>query len=176
MSKDKRPSEPRQSSEEPPSPELGRAAASPREISARREELLAFRGELFVGPLPHPDLLAGYEDACPGAAERILVMAEKQGDHRRKLEEKIVDGRIIALKRGQVLAFTLALFVSGIGGYLLAQGQSLTGFGSLLLGLTSLISSTIIHIRREKKSDRQLPREESSLLSDRANSSADSDS
>lgn len=103
-------------------------------------------------------------------------MAEKQGDHRRKLEEKIVDGRIIALKRGQVLAFTLALFVSGIGGYLLAQGQSLTGFGSLLLGLTSLISSTIIHIRREKKSDRQLPREESSLLSDRANSSADSDS
>ncbi len=41
-------------------------------------ELIAFSHKLFIGPLPHPELLAGYEKASPGCAERIVEMAEKQ--------------------------------------------------------------------------------------------------
>ena len=44
----------------------------------------------FSGPLPHPDIMKGYDDIVPGAAERILKMAENQQNHRFKLEEKIV--------------------------------------------------------------------------------------
>ena len=37
----------------------------------------AIRSE-FSGPLPHPEILAKYEDILPGAATRILEMAEEQ--------------------------------------------------------------------------------------------------
>lgn len=36
----------------------------------------------FSGPLPHPQTLRQYDEVLPGAAERILRMAEKQQDHR----------------------------------------------------------------------------------------------
>ncbi len=36
----------------------------------------------FSGPLPHPQILRQYNEVLPGAAERILIMAEKQQDHR----------------------------------------------------------------------------------------------
>lgn len=39
------------------------------------------RHELFEGPMPPPALLRQYEQIVPGAAERILSMAERQLDH-----------------------------------------------------------------------------------------------
>ncbi len=38
------------------------------------------------GPLPPPEMLAQYEEILPGAAERILSMAERQAEHRQKME------------------------------------------------------------------------------------------
>ena len=35
----------------------------------------------FKGPLPPPEMLAEYENALPGAADRIIKMAEKSLDH-----------------------------------------------------------------------------------------------
>lgn len=45
--------------------------------------------ELFVGPLPHPNTLQGYEQACKGAANRIIKMAENQFQHRQNIEGKV---------------------------------------------------------------------------------------
>ncbi|KAA0570153.1 DUF2335 domain-containing protein [Azospirillum sp. Sh1] len=39
------------------------------------------RHERFEGPMPPPALLRQYEEIVPGAAERILAMAERQLDH-----------------------------------------------------------------------------------------------
>lgn len=39
------------------------------------------RHERFEGPMPPPALLRHYEEILPGAAERILAMAERQLDH-----------------------------------------------------------------------------------------------
>lgn len=47
----------------------------------------AIRSE-FSGPLPHPEILAKYEDILPGAATRILEMAEEQANHRRFMKKK----------------------------------------------------------------------------------------
>lgn len=33
----------------------------------------------YSGPLPHPETLAKYDQIVPGAAERIITMAEKNG-------------------------------------------------------------------------------------------------
>ena len=49
---------------------------------------------IFQGPLPHPEILAKYDSILPGAAERILVMAEKEQNHRINSDEKIIKGQI----------------------------------------------------------------------------------
>ena len=46
--------------------------------------------EAFSGPLPRPADLEFYEKIVPGAAERILTMAEKQGAHRQEIEKIVV--------------------------------------------------------------------------------------
>ena len=43
----------------------------------------------FQGPLPSPDILQGFEYVLPGAAERIMKMAEKEQDARHKIERKL---------------------------------------------------------------------------------------
>jgi len=37
----------------------------------------------FSGPVPHPQILQGYDQIIPGAAERILRMAEEDAEHQR---------------------------------------------------------------------------------------------
>jgi uncharacterized membrane protein len=63
----------------------------------------------FEGPLPTPDAFAGYENVLPGAAERILKMAESQADHRRDMERVIINSNIKKEKRGQSFAFLALL-------------------------------------------------------------------
>ena len=38
--------------------------------------------EQYSGPIPHPKIISGYEEILPGAADRILSMAEKESQHR----------------------------------------------------------------------------------------------
>lgn len=45
----------------------------------------------FRGPIPPPNILSGYEKLLPGAADRILSMAENQTRHRHSIEKKIVE-------------------------------------------------------------------------------------
>lgn len=42
-----------------------------------KEALMVIRGEMYSGPIPPPEALARYEEIQPGAADRIIKMAEK---------------------------------------------------------------------------------------------------
>jgi len=64
----------------------------------------------FTGPLPHPSILAGYNQVLPGSAERILVMAEKQLDHRINTESFIAHEQMKQSSRGQHYALLLLQF------------------------------------------------------------------
>jgi uncharacterized membrane protein len=97
----------------------------------------------FAGPLPHPEILAGYEEACPGAALRIIQMAEEEGRSRRALEAKAVDAQVEGMRRqfrearlGQIFAFLIAVLFLGCGTYIAALGQPWAGalFGGIGLG------------------------------------------
>lgn len=70
------------------------------------------------GPLPSPADLKGYEDVLPGAAERIMQMAESESGHRRTSDKDIIRAEVGAQTRGQWLGFVLAF--SGMSGGLLA--------------------------------------------------------
>lgn len=68
----------------------------------------------FSGPLPHPEILEGYERVLPGSADRILSMAENEGEHRRTIEKTIVKTDIIRSYLGLGSGFIIALV--GLGG------------------------------------------------------------
>jgi uncharacterized membrane protein len=52
----------------------------------------------FSGPLPPPEALERYNQVLPGAAERIISMAESQHAHRQELEKKVIHANISAQK------------------------------------------------------------------------------
>lgn len=72
-----------------------------------KEALMIIRSEMYSGPIPPPEALARYEDIQPGAADRILKMAEKQQEHRMALETKAIGGQVDQSKRGQIFGFIL---------------------------------------------------------------------
>lgn len=83
----------------------------------------------FSGPLPHPDLLKGYEECTLGAAERIIKMAEEQAAHRQRIEASVVTGDIWRANWGMFLSFTICLASIAGGVYVVSAGQPYAGAG-----------------------------------------------
>lgn len=105
----------------------------------------------YSGPIPPARELQQYEKILPGAAERILNMAEKQQQHRQKIEEKAVETNSKSALRGQVLSFVLLILLGMLGGALLWQGKDFSG---MVLALASL-APFVINYRRAQTTARQ---------------------
>jgi uncharacterized membrane protein len=60
------------------------------EDSKADHAMIARHTLLHQGPLPHPAVLKQYDDVVPGAAERIMRMAEQQAQHRQDLEAHVI--------------------------------------------------------------------------------------
>lgn len=63
----------------------------------------------FSGPLPPSPMFREYEDVLPGAADRILGMAEKQAEHRQDWEKNALRSAQRDSMRGQWLGFSISL-------------------------------------------------------------------
>lgn len=50
----------------------------------------------YQGAIPHPDILRGIDELVPGAAARLVKMAEDEALHRRKVEAMTVEANIAA--------------------------------------------------------------------------------
>jgi len=59
----------------------------------------------FSGPLPPANQFAEYEHTLPGAADRILALAEKEMEHRHQNEEVIVKKSMSLGGKGQIFSF-----------------------------------------------------------------------
>jgi uncharacterized membrane protein len=68
----------------------------------------------FSGPIPPPHILKQYDEAIPGGANRVVEMAEKQSEHRRILEAKVVESDINRSRLGLLAGFIITLVVGGI--------------------------------------------------------------
>lgn len=91
----------------------------------------------FSGPLPPPEVLAQFDRVVPGAAERIIAMAEKQADHRRGLEKKITESDISDSRLGLIFGFLIGLI--GVGGGVMTAILGRPGTGSVI-SITALAS------------------------------------
>lgn len=108
------------------------------------------------GPLPTPEEMVKYNEAIPDAANRILIMAEKEQSFRHQSENRIIDKVLKSNSRGQILAFIIALLGMGIGAWLIYLGNTITGSvfsGATLITLVSLFikGSNIINAERIQK-------------------------
>mgnify|MGYP005926551617 CR=1 FL=1 len=120
---------------------LEKLSPEERSVIIQTVQAAAIHKESFSGPIPHPDLLQGYDNVKSGFAERIVHMAEKEQDHRFESEKLMIKGTIAQSKRGQWFALTIALFVLA-GAVLLAYlghdaVASILG-GTTIVGLVAI--------------------------------------
>ena len=76
--------------------------------SQSKRELQIHR-EIHTGPLPAPQILLQYNQIIPGAADRIIVMAEQQAIHRQNLEKIVVKSGA----RDSLLGLIFGLIITG---------------------------------------------------------------
>ncbi|MGH9092334.1 MAG: DUF2335 domain-containing protein [Acidimicrobiales bacterium] len=115
--------------------------------------MAAVSASAYSGPLPSPDHLRGYEEVLPGAADRILAMAEKQSDHRQEIEKDAVKGGTRRSWYGLWLGFFISVLVLGLSGGLIVAGYGVEGtvLGSVdLVALASVFVIGRVEQRRER--------------------------
>lgn len=83
-----------------------------REIVSRMTAIVI--GESFSGPIAHPRHLREYEAVSPGAADRIISMAESRNDHHIDMEKSVLRAEERDQRLGMLLGAGLfaALIVS----------------------------------------------------------------
>jgi len=111
-------------------------------MSSRRENQIAQQQHsqslMYIGSLPTSKEFSGYEQALPGAAHRILSMAEDEAEHRRKNEEKIVQHSIKKSGLGQIFAFIIAIVSMGLVFFSILKGEPLAAIVPAIVALSSL--------------------------------------
>lgn len=118
-------------------------------------DLARFLGELvtvevrrlvhFEGPLPPPEMLQQYEEIQTGFADRIVLRAEKEQQHRHKvddgntrLEDRALTHAATQSYIGQACALVIAVLAIGGGIYLAANDKSLSGIIAIVTALVGL--------------------------------------
>lgn len=123
-----------------------------------KEERKIFRELIFAlqdrtswqGLLPPPEVLKKYNEAVGDGAESIfriaerkLVMAEKQAEHRMEIEKKAVARQQRQADWGMTFAFLICLTFIIISGIIILQGHDVAG---TLLGTIDLIGLATVFI------------------------------
>lgn len=60
--------------------------------------------QLYEGPIPHPDVLARFDDRVPGTAHRLINLAIEESEHRRKMEEMAMTANVATQSRNVAIA------------------------------------------------------------------------
>lgn len=112
--------------------------------------------EAYGGPLPPPALLKEFDNVIPGAAERILKMAERQADHRQFLEKTVVSGDSKRAFCGLFVGAFVALCVLGGAVFLIHDGHDAAGATIAGLDVASLVSVFVYGSisRRSERADK----------------------
>lgn len=103
--------------------------------------------EIFQGPLPHPKHIQAYEDACPGAADRIIRLAEIAQARREDRRDKLVEHEYSDRRLGLKLGFTALAGLVIAGVIVVALGNVVVGSGLLGAAVLGTVAGTFVHGR-----------------------------
>lgn len=109
----------------------------------------------FSGPIPPPNIIEGYENVLPGAADRIIKMAEQQSSHRQQMEQVKVHAESRDSFLGVIFAFILGIGCLGACIIMVIKVPVAAGAicGSVIgvTGIGSIVSSFLKNTRRTDK-------------------------
>ena len=111
--------------------------------------------QIHQGPLPAPESLEKYDNVCPGAANRIIAMAENQSAHRQRMETIVIKGGARNATFGLVAGFLLGVFGIACGTWLISIDKSIQGFITMLGSIGSLAG---VFIYGKERSIKELER------------------
>lgn len=95
--------------------------------------------EAFRGPIAHPKHLEHYESVCPGAADRIIAMAEKEQDSRVAWVDAQQREDHIDKKRGMYCGFAAFIVLVGAAVFCGWIGQPVLGGSFLATGVLGAV-------------------------------------
>lgn len=109
----------------------------------------------FSGPLPAPETLHQYNQILPGAADRVIGLAEREAAHRHLMEGRMIDihGRNSTL--GVISGWMIGMTAVGGGTYAITLGASLSGAGVALTGLAALVGVFVYQRERRKPKEKK---------------------
>lgn len=119
-----------------------------RDPSGEITEVVRTVAQEYSGPLPPPRMLEHYDSVHPGFADRIVLMAEKEQNHRHNLENQGVSGAINKDSRGQHYALITSILLISACTFLIYSGHEVSGS---ILGGGSLTGLAYIFISGRKK-------------------------
>lgn len=113
---------------------------SDQESPTSSEALFVHQQHITIGPLPPPETLRSYDEIVPGAADRIMKMAEQQAAHRQELERQTVTATFQIYTRGQWFGLLIGVFGLAAAVIIAIYGSAWAGTiigGTTLVGLVS---------------------------------------
>jgi uncharacterized membrane protein len=137
------------------------------DIDNKSQQIPVITATSFSGPLPIPTQLKEYDIVLPGAAERILSMAEKQLEHRISMEKKTLEVQTYSIKEslkqskiGQYLGFIASMGLITISAVLVLNGHDVSGG---ILGSGTVVGLAAVFINgRQKSKDNSIQDDEQS--------------
>ena len=96
-------------------------------MDTNSDQQLVSQSIAYSGPLPPAAEFERYEHAQSGTAERLLVLAEKESEHRRENENKLVDSKV-KITLGSLGGIFASIFL----------GKPLGAIAPAIVALTSL--------------------------------------
>lgn len=90
------------------------SATPSREVAEEsRAQTLLLQTRRRGGPLPPPADFEHYERVCPGAADRILKVMEREQAHRQELTQRVIEAEAGVAKRALPIGGAVALLAVG---------------------------------------------------------------
>lgn len=127
--------------------------AKPNQQTAVSQQVTA--AAMFSGPLPHPEILEGYDQIQSGFAQRIVTLAEREAAHRQEIEKISAQQNVEAMRKtlmerriGQIFAFIVAL--AAITGAVYCASIGAYAVGSVIAGTAAVgMVSAFLYIRKK---------------------------
>jgi uncharacterized membrane protein len=107
----------------------------------------------FTGPIPPPEVLAGYEGVLAGAAHRIVSMAERQSEHRQDLERRVVKANIRHAELGLWIGAAVAVILVVAAVIVTLAGYPWTGG---VIGAFDVVGVVTVFVLRQQAREREL--------------------
>lgn len=115
--------------------------------------------DMYAGPIPHPDILARYEELDPGAAKKIIDNGVEESVHRRELEDKSMEYTRSDKRRRDWMGFIIGILGMAFSALLLHEGHPVVGSlfagGSLVVLVGMFLGESKASVTNEDEQDKE---------------------